>query len=249
VSGAAAATRTITDATARWYEFDLTSLVQAEKAAGRTTLNLVLRALTSSSPYVSFNSAEATTNRPQLVVAGGTVQPPPPPTDSTRLAATDDAYVRDGSAYATTNFGQSGELQVKTGTLAGYRRESLLKFNLSGVTSMSSVKLRLFGRLSDTSTSNIQTAVYKASSSAWTENGVTWNTKPGVSGSALGTFTVNDSTARWYELDITAWAQAEKASGRNVLAFVLRNLTNTGNYTVFNSSEAAANRPELLITA
>jgi hypothetical protein len=250
ISGTEVARVTVTDTTARWYDLDITALVKAEKAAGRTSVDLVLRALATSAPYITFASAEAAgANGPKLVITPATVTPPPP-TTTTKLSATDDAYVRDGSTYANTNFGAAGELQLKNTTAAGYRRESLLKFDLSGVSlsSTSRVTLRLFGRLSDSSATNVAAAVYKASSSSWIENSVTWNTRPGVSGVAAATFTVNDAAARWYDIDITTLARAEKNAGRNVLALVLRNVGSTNNYTVFNSAEAASNRPELLVT-
>jgi endoglucanase len=179
-------------------------------------------------------------------ITGGTVVTPPPPT-TTVLAAVDDAYVKDGAA-ASTNFGSAGELQVKYSTLADYRRESLLKFSLAGVTTINSAKLRLFGRLSDATAANIQTAIYKAASTTWTEGTVNWSTKPAVSGVAQGTTTITDSTARWYEWDLTALMKAEKAAGRNTVGLILRNLASSNTYTVFNSGEASANQPQLVIT-
>ena len=50
---------------ARWYEWDLTSFVQAEKAAGRTAVTLVLRNDVAT-PNVTFRSRQASSNRPEL---------------------------------------------------------------------------------------------------------------------------------------------------------------------------------------
>ena len=62
------ASATIIDAVGRWYEFGLTGYLKAQKAAGKKLVTLVLRNPVSAKPVTSFNSREATTNRPQLVI-------------------------------------------------------------------------------------------------------------------------------------------------------------------------------------
>jgi len=54
----------------RWYEWDVTAYLQAEKAAGRTVVTLALKTLASSVPHVTFASKENATlaSRPRLVV-------------------------------------------------------------------------------------------------------------------------------------------------------------------------------------
>lgn len=63
---------TVTGATGQYYEFDLTSFIQAERAAGRTavSLRLINRQATGNSGafFTSINSKEAEANRPQLVI-------------------------------------------------------------------------------------------------------------------------------------------------------------------------------------
>ena len=66
--GAQLATVAIVDATARWYEFDVTSYVRSEKAAGRQVVSLALDAGATSSPHLAFNSREAASNRPELII-------------------------------------------------------------------------------------------------------------------------------------------------------------------------------------
>src|SRR5438270_5598869 len=63
----------------------------------------------------------------------------------TTLTPLADAYVRDGS-YASTNYGSSTALYVKTDT-TGFNRDSYLKFDLSSVSSIGSATLRLYGLL------------------------------------------------------------------------------------------------------
>ena len=64
----ALANTTITDTTRRYYEWDVTSFVIAERNAGKPTVSIALKNPQTSSPYTVFNSREASGNRPQLVV-------------------------------------------------------------------------------------------------------------------------------------------------------------------------------------
>lgn len=61
----------VTDATARWYEWDITNYIKEQRAAGKTVVVLLLRNMTAGANgdyYTTFNSREATSNQPQLVV-------------------------------------------------------------------------------------------------------------------------------------------------------------------------------------
>jgi endo-1,4-beta-xylanase len=68
--GALQVSKTITQTT-QYYEWDVTSFVRSQKAAGATAVTLVLTmdASPSDNQITSFNSREATGNRPQLVVS------------------------------------------------------------------------------------------------------------------------------------------------------------------------------------
>jgi glucose/arabinose dehydrogenase/PKD repeat protein len=65
----AIATATIVNATAGWYEWNITQWVRSELAAGRTTGAIVLKNLTASSSRAQFNSRQAAANRPEIVAA------------------------------------------------------------------------------------------------------------------------------------------------------------------------------------
>jgi hypothetical protein len=54
-----------------WYTLDLTTYLQARRADGATEVTLILKGVTDSLPYASFDSRE-TSHGPRLVVAGGT---------------------------------------------------------------------------------------------------------------------------------------------------------------------------------
>jgi hypothetical protein len=62
------ATTTITDATMRWYSLDVTTYLKSQKAAGRTSVTLVLKMTTYGSKRVLVNSDDAAMNRPQLQI-------------------------------------------------------------------------------------------------------------------------------------------------------------------------------------
>ncbi len=167
----------------------------------------------------------------------------------TGLSATADAYVRDG-ASATTNFGTATELQAQVSSV-GSNRETYIKFDITTVTGIVNAKLRLYGRLNDTSGTNVPAAVYPVLTAApdWVESGtgsITWNNKPGT-GAAITSATVTDNTARWYEWNIGDYVQSEKAAGRNIIKLAIKNTATSTPYATFNSKEADNNRPQLVL--
>jgi hypothetical protein len=62
------ATVTVAGNTNKYYEWDVTNYVKAERAAGRSIVTLVLRSQTVTTPQLVFNSDEASANQPQLQV-------------------------------------------------------------------------------------------------------------------------------------------------------------------------------------
>jgi PKD repeat protein len=168
------------------------------------------------------------------------------------LTPTADAYVRGGSANANQNFGSATTLTVQQNNSSGSNRWTYVKFDLSSVPSVTSAKLRLFGALSATTSVTVQTAAFSVSNTTWIESGtggITWNNKPASGSTALATVTMvnNSTTQRWYEWDVTAYLQQEKAAGRNVVTLALKNLANSSPFDRFNSKEATSNRPEVFV--
>lgn len=86
-------------------------------------------------------------------------------------------------------------------------------------------------------------------STGWAETGITWNNKPSPGATALSVVTIvtSSKTPRWYELDVTAYLQAEKAAGWNVVTLVLKNIVQSTQEVDLNAKEAAANRPALFV--
>jgi glucose/arabinose dehydrogenase len=67
---------TIPDAIPRWHEWDVTSYVRSQKAAGRNVASLALRSNPSGPPTVAFNAREAGSNVPELLVAAESASTP-----------------------------------------------------------------------------------------------------------------------------------------------------------------------------
>ena len=175
------------------------------------------------------------------------LSPPVAVTVQARATAAADAYVRDGSK-ASRNFGGSSALQVRQAS-SGNNRWTYLRFDTSGVDSVSRAVLRLFGRLSAKTATTVRTSVFACANTTWSESGITWNNRPATGTAALATTTMvnNSTTARWYEWDVTSYLQAEKAAGRSVVTLVLKNAASSTPYDTFNSKEAGSNVPELIV--
>jgi hypothetical protein len=67
-TGALLDAATVTDSIGRYYTWDITAYVQAEKAAGRNGISLAVLSTLATSPRIVWNSKETGSNPPQLVV-------------------------------------------------------------------------------------------------------------------------------------------------------------------------------------
>jgi hypothetical protein len=164
----------------------------------------------------------------------------------TGLLPTADAYVRDGT-FAGTNFGLATELQVQTSATAGSNRESYLKFDTTSVTGVTKAKIRLYGKLSDTSDSNVPIAIYSVASTSWSETTVKWSAKLVSGTTPLDTVNVTDNNPHWYEWDVTSYVQSEKAAGRPVVSFALKATRQSTAYATFNSREATSDQSQMVL--
>jgi hypothetical protein len=163
--------------------------------------------------------------------------------------AVDDAYVRGGDG-AGRNYGAAGVLMAKTSTDIGVFRQSYLKFDLANVILGASGRatLRLFGQYDAPagSAETVQVAVHGVADTGWTEQALTWNTRPSGSASALATRTVGVGP-RWHEWDLTDYLRQQKAAGRRFVSMLVKT-TAARRYTAsFNSAEAASNGPQLVV--
>ena len=67
-----------------------------------------------------------------------------------------------------------------------------------------------------------------------------------MSTSALAT-TIAGTTAKRYEIDLSTYMKSKVAAAADVVTLVLRSTTATSNLCRFNSDDAAANQPQLVI--
>jgi glucose/arabinose dehydrogenase len=165
-------------------------------------------------------------------------------TRASALLPAADAYVRNGS-YANTRFGTAGSLIVKHSTTLSNQRQTFVRFNIGSATVGRAV-LRLYGGAS--ATGSVPVIVRSVASTTWSETTLTWNTKPTFGTTNLATVTVNGTTRRWYEWDVTAYVRAERAAGRTVVSFALISTTSTNPYASFSSRNSSSTPPQLLLT-
>jgi|GEM_PF-1097279 len=239
-------------ASGNWTSVNVTSLI-----SGNGTFDLTVS--TTSSTIMNFNSRDATSNQPQLIIQTSTnaMTPTPSrtptsaitPTVTRTLTATPTAgtsgtltftAVADArvvQASPTTNYGTATTLQADGDT--GAAQTSFMRFTTSGISgSIQSVKLRVFCTTNGTANGP---ATYLADSN-WVESGtggITWNTQPALlSGVVDNKGTI--AASAWVEYDVTSLV-----TDNNTYTFALVADSNDG--VVFSSREGTT-PPQLVVT-
>ena len=160
---------------------------------------------------------------------------------------TADANVRNGS-NAAKNFGAAAELQAGWSGLTDGGRQSDLRFDLAGLSStaagLKSAVLRLYGRTSDGKAMPV--GVYVATD-AWTESGVTWNSRPIPDAKLSASKSVAGTANAWYEFDVTAAVMAARAAGKSAITLCVKYTATSVTYATFASDETAT-PPVLRVT-
>ncbi|QEC43937.1 DUF7594 domain-containing protein [Pseudobacter ginsenosidimutans] len=163
-----------------------------------------------------------------------------------------DAYVRDGSNASITHGTTDSTLLITKVSPSGQlnnAREAYLRFNLSQVSgTVTSATLRVYGKIDGTTTPSVPVAVFPCSNTSWTENAITWNNKPAAGSTGLDTTTVTNTAYVYFNWDITNYVATELAASRSNISLVLKSLAAHDPRIFFNSSEAAANPPQLVVT-
>ncbi|HKG55405.1 MAG TPA: DNRLRE domain-containing protein, partial [Anaerolineales bacterium] len=203
-------------ASSSWTSVNVTSLI-----TGNGTFDVAVS--TTSSTVMNFNSRDATSNQPQLIIQTSTnaVTPTPsrtptsvitptvtrtPTATSTvgapgTLAFTATADARVVQTSPTTNYGTATTLQADGD--AGAAQTSFIRFSTSAISgSIQSAKLRVFCTTNGTANGP---AAYLADSN-WVESGasgITWNSQPGVLSSAFDNKGAIAASS-WVEYDVTA---------------------------------------------
>ena len=159
-----------------------------------------------------------------------------------------DAYV-NGGKNAGSNFGAAVTLINQTNSSVNKTYETFVRFDISSIsTNISSAVLRLNGRLNNLQTPSIAVEAHNVTNISWLENSITWNNKPAADPAILATTNVNSTTNQYYEWDLTQHIAGLRNAGINAVTIKLINNNSSNNQVIFNSREAASNRPELVVT-
>jgi len=159
-----------------------------------------------------------------------------------------DSYVRSGTG-ANTNNGTATTMSCRRqngGT--NQDRQIYIRFDISSFSAnISSAKLRLYGNLSNTNTSNISVDARDVSDNTWGETTITYANKPTPAIGVTATKIILNTTPQYYEWDLTSYLAAKKAAGATLISLNLQTTNVTNNMATFNTKEAAGNKPELVV--
>jgi hypothetical protein len=141
--------------------------------------------------YVVAYDGAGNTSAPSSTVSATT-----PTASYLTFTPTDDAYVE--MDLPTGNFGSASEVVADNSPV----KNLLLKFSVSGVGArkVTSAKLRLYCVDGSTGSGG---QFYRATSTAWSESTITWQTAPSTDSLSL-TSLGPVSSGRWYEIDLTS---------------------------------------------
>jgi GH25 family lysozyme M1 (1,4-beta-N-acetylmuramidase) len=183
----------------------------------------------------------------RIVITQAPTPPVPPQAPTGSIFPLVGGYARGGTS-ADENFSYAPELLVQRGKGSANTSYAYMKFDLSGVASVASAKLRLVGRLSDSSVAGVRTDVLAIGrvKQPLQEATLTFKNKP-AGKKRLGSITVSGTTNAAYEVDLTRFLQSEFAAGRKMIMLQLRNFTKSNTATVFASDESGS-APALVLT-
>lgn len=166
------------------------------------------------------------------------------------ISADADSYVDE--AGGNTNFGTQTSLKVKAPLLGaldinlGGDRRALARFTLPKrqLCTVTLAKLRLYA----SSATSGRTLEARRVTQAWTEAAVTWNNQPTTTATAAAT-TASGSAAGYREWTVTSQVGSMYTGTNNgFLIADISGLSLLAPEQLFNSREAAANQPQLVLT-
>ncbi len=170
---------------------------------------------------------------------------------TTTVGPLDDTYLRDGT-YANTNFGTDTTLYVKDDITSYYRR-TYLKFPVPALSgSLRSAIVRLYGGNQGAGYSGTDIMEYLPSNS-WSETTATYNNPPPPQvEDFIRTQTTITSTTQYYQWDMTLglphYSPFRNPTDPISLDLYMGNSATGLSADVFNSKEAASNKPQLVLT-
>ncbi|WP_158069982.1 CBM96 family carbohydrate-binding protein [Cnuella takakiae] len=158
-----------------------------------------------------------------------------------------DAFVRNGTS-SNINYGKDTSLVVKTSTSTsstGFSRNAYLRFQLGSASTVTSAKLRIYGRVTE-GTTPTDLSVMGIEADGWSETSITWNNAPTTPTAPIGRITGVSPVAKYFEIDVTDFVKAEWQQDK-VASFLLSDLALINRTFAFNSRENAQFKPQLII--
>ena len=164
----------------------------------------------------------------------------------TNFSPLQDSYVRSGNG-GNNDYGSSTQLLNRNNSIVKGVYYTYLRFNISTLTNVSSVKLRLYGRF-DKGNNSTGVQVYNVQNQTWDENSIRYDNRPIEDAGVLATTTVSGTTSRYYEWDVTSHIALLLSQGKASVSFMLKNSAVTSSFIQFNSKESNTNKPQLSVS-
>ncbi len=228
------------------YEWDVTTYISGRRSAGVNLATFGLGAAAANTYRATFNSKEAASNKPQLVV---TVNAP----GTYNLSSIGDTYTQQGTP--TTNYGTQTTTLVRIDTANSLTRGAYYEFDLSSlpVGTITSAKLKLFGSHDTGGTGVTINAFGGTATTAWSETALVYNnaltlSATDFSGTPIASVAVAPPPSTTYEWDVTSYVSARRSAGSNLATFGLGAAAANTYRATFNSKEATSNKPVLSVT-
>jgi len=221
------ASTVVVNATANYYEWNVTAWLKSERAAGRSVGTLVLKNTTASSSRVQFNSRQAATNRPELVAVQGTAPPPPPMVDDVVLYASDVQTIHGAWTL------------VADSTAAGGSRLRNPDAGAAKVAVPAAAPANYF-EMTFTATANTAYRLWirgKADANAYANDSAYVQFSDAVTSTGAAAFRINSATATTYILEdcsgclVSGWGWQDNAYGTGSLGQLIY-FANTGTHTI-----------------
>jgi uncharacterized protein len=228
---------TVTGTDELTYDVDISDHVIAERAAGRSRIDLALVQQTPGEVAL-VRSRQALRARPLVVLSPVLF----PRLQAVVLPVARDAHVR-GGVSELTNYGTAPLLEIRNSTDIAQTRWAYLAIDTRNfVRDISSARLRVHAR----STGAVPQVIdVFATSTSWTSSNLTWADRP-AAGDHLGSFSVSSTDLTPSSIDIGTHVSAARARGETTIAVLLR-AAQPGPLVEVASTELRSNVPRLVV--
>lgn len=152
-----------------------------------------------------------------------------------------DTHVHD--QFPTTNYGTSTTLLVKDGP-ATWARISYVRFPVSMTASTALLKLKVVAVGAETGTGARPIEIRQLASDAWSETGMTWNTRAAANGTLIATIANAGTVGVTHTIDVTSYVNAQEVAD-GLAGFALVQPAGASRLVYFGSRENAGNEPVL----